>query len=159
MVQGDDYDSSDEEWEEHIGRHARAFLGLVEPVSEIALDEGVGVGMMVRNAFVHADTIHTRACGVASSSNGVSSESEVDPRSSRGGQPDGVNITNVHRSAEDIDALRDGHHPGSAVGNDPNYNSLASMGTNEYGLANSGSQESSRNGGGSCNGDPNAQDD
>jgi hypothetical protein len=59
--QGDDYDSSDEEWDQHIGTHARAFLGLNEPVAEIALDEGVGIGQMVRNAFARADDIHTRA--------------------------------------------------------------------------------------------------
>ena len=63
-MQGDEYDSSDEEWEQHIGRNARAFLGLAEPVSEIPLDEGVGLGLMVRNAFTRADHIHARACGV-----------------------------------------------------------------------------------------------
>lgn len=43
VQQGDVCDSSDEEWEEHVGRHARAFLGLNEPVAEIALDEGGGI--------------------------------------------------------------------------------------------------------------------
>ena len=62
-VQGDDWDSSDEEWEQHTGRNARAFLGLNEPITEIALDEGVGLGLMVRNALTRADTIHERACG------------------------------------------------------------------------------------------------
>ena len=50
-LQGDNWDSSDEEWEQHIGRNARAFLGLNEPVVEITLDEGVGLGLMVRNAL------------------------------------------------------------------------------------------------------------
>lgn len=63
MILGDDWDSSDEEWEQHIGRNARAFLGLNEPVAEIALDEGVGLGLMVRNALTSADNIHERACG------------------------------------------------------------------------------------------------
>ena len=61
MHQGDERDSSDEEWDEHIGNHGRAFFGLHEPVVEIALDEGVGIGMMVRNAFARADDIHMRA--------------------------------------------------------------------------------------------------
>ena len=68
FVQGDDHDSSDEEWDAHIGRHARAFLGLNEPVVEIALDDGVGIGMMVRNAFARADNIHARASTSGSSS-------------------------------------------------------------------------------------------
>ena len=61
MHQGDERDSSDEEWDEHIGNHGRAFFGLHETVVEIALDEGVGIGMMVRNAFARADDIHMRA--------------------------------------------------------------------------------------------------
>ena len=75
VEQGDVYDSSDEEWDEHIGRHTIAFLGLNEPVDEIALDEGVGIGRMVRNAFAHADDIHIRATGAATSSNGDPGES------------------------------------------------------------------------------------
>ena len=59
--QGDECDSSDEEWDEHIGRNARAFIGLNEPIAEIALDDGVGIGTMVRNAFALADNIHMRA--------------------------------------------------------------------------------------------------
>ena len=58
-MQGDEFDSSDEEWDTHIGRHGRAFLGLNEPIAEIPLDNGVGIGMMVRNAFAHADNIHS----------------------------------------------------------------------------------------------------
>lgn len=60
-IQGDECDSSDEEWDMHIGSHARAFLGLHEPVAELALDDGVGIGMLVRNAFARADNIHMRA--------------------------------------------------------------------------------------------------
>ena len=57
MIQGDERGSFDEEWDKHIGNHGRAFLGLNEPVVEIALDEGVGIGMVVRNAFARADDI------------------------------------------------------------------------------------------------------
>ena len=64
-LQGDNWDSSDEEWEQHIGRNARAFLGLNEPVVEITLDEGVGLGLMVRNALTQADILHQRACAAA----------------------------------------------------------------------------------------------
>ena len=68
--QGDDNDSSDEEWDAHIGRHARAFLGLNEPVAEIPLDDGVGIGTMVKNAFARADRIHHRASTSDGSSGG-----------------------------------------------------------------------------------------
>ena len=68
MKQGDDHDSSDEEWETHIGIHRRAFLGLNEPVAEIPLDEGVGIGRTVRNTLARADDIHTRA-SVSTTSN------------------------------------------------------------------------------------------
>ena len=61
VIQGDDYDSSDAEWDAHIGGHARAFLGLNEPIAEIPLDDDVGMGTMVRNAFARADGIHQRA--------------------------------------------------------------------------------------------------
>lgn len=63
MNQDDDNDSFDEEGDQHIGRHARAFLGLNEPVAEIALDEGVGMGMMVRNVFARVDDIHVHVFG------------------------------------------------------------------------------------------------
>jgi hypothetical protein len=60
-IQGDGHDSLDEECDAHIGKHARAFLGLNEPVAAIALEDGVGIDMMVRNAFARADNIPTRA--------------------------------------------------------------------------------------------------
>ena len=78
MGQGDDCDTSDEEWDEHIGRHARAFLGLNEPVAEIALDEGVEIGTMVRDAFVRADIIHMQASAAADSHNGGSDNLQPD---------------------------------------------------------------------------------
>ena len=78
MIQGDECDSSDEEWDQHIGSHARAFLGLHEPIAEIALDEGVGMGTMVRNAFARADDIHMRASLAASSSNGIPETPQAD---------------------------------------------------------------------------------
>ena len=79
MKQGDDHDSSDEEWETHIGIHRRAFLGLNEPVAEIPLDEGVGIGRMVRNAFARADDIHTRASVSTTSSIADPDEDMPDP--------------------------------------------------------------------------------
>ena len=92
-AQGDEHDSSDEEWDAHIGRHARAFLGLNEPVQEIALDEDVGIGMMVRNAFQRADDIHVRATGGDSSS---TSGSDGEPICQQPpGEADGVNNMNV----------------------------------------------------------------
>ena len=78
MKQGDAYDSSDEEWDQHIGLHARAFLGLNEPVSEIVLDEGVGIGRMVRNAFARADAIHMQATVADCPSRGDPGDSQMD---------------------------------------------------------------------------------
>lgn len=70
IKQGDVCDSSDEEWDQHIGHHARAFLGLNEPIAEIALDEGVGMGQMVRNAFARAYEIRMQASLAGCSSTG-----------------------------------------------------------------------------------------
>ena len=78
VQQGDNYDSSDEEWDLHIGSHARAFLGLDEPVAEIALDEGVGIGMMVRNALARAEEIHIQASVPGSPSNDDPNDSPAD---------------------------------------------------------------------------------
>ena len=78
MIQGDDRDSSDQKWDEHIGLNARAFLGLNEPVVEIVLDEGVGIGRMVRNAFARADDIHARTSNAGNVQNGGSLESPED---------------------------------------------------------------------------------
>ena len=88
MGQGDDCDSSDEEWDEHIGRHARAFLGLNEPVAEIALDEGVEIGTMVRDAFVRADNIHMQASAAVDSHNGGSDSLQADGAASEVEQRD-----------------------------------------------------------------------
>lgn len=65
LQQGDDYDSSDNEWETHIGHNARAFLGLNEPIEEIPLDGGVGVARMVRDVLQRADDIHQAAMDAA----------------------------------------------------------------------------------------------
>ena len=108
-LQGDECDSSDEEWDLHIGGHARAFLGLTEPIAELALDDGVGIGMMVRNAFARADNIHMRA----STEGGTDAE---DPD----GSPEqqqlfqeregvGVNTSNVGRGAGEHDASPQRH--------------------------------------------------
>lgn len=64
LPKGDDYDSSDDEWETHIGRNARAFLGLAEPVVEIPVDGGVGIARMVRDALQRVDDIHLAAMDV-----------------------------------------------------------------------------------------------
>ena len=92
--QGDACDSSDEEWDQHVGRHARAFLGLNEPVAEIALDEGVGMGTMVRNAFARADDIHMRAAEASDPSSGVAGGLNVDYHPAQG--PDMVGVNNAN---------------------------------------------------------------
>ena len=93
-IQGDDSDSSDEEWDMHIGRHAQAFLGLNEPIVEIALDDGVGIGTMVRNAFARADDIHMRASATNSSSTNVSGGSPMHHQPIGVGESAGVNNMN-----------------------------------------------------------------
>lgn len=77
-MQGDDHDSSNEEWDEHTGRHARAFMGLNEPIDEITLHGGIGIGMMLRNMFALADNIHMRAVVAASSSTAAAEGSARD---------------------------------------------------------------------------------
>jgi hypothetical protein len=104
VSQGDDCDSSDEEWEEHIGRHARAFLGLNEPVAEIALDEGVGVGTMVRNAFARADDIHMQASLAESSSNGMPDGAHVLERPIQAAESVGLDNVSMHYNAAGFDA-------------------------------------------------------
>ena len=95
MTQGDDRDSSDEEWEEHIGRHARAFLGLDEPVREIPLDEGVGIGVMVRNALARADDVHMRAFEAAQASSDAAEVSTADTLHS--GSQSQHEVSRLHR--------------------------------------------------------------
>ena len=70
--QGDEYDSSDEEWKAYGGENAHAFLGLEEPIQEIPLDGGLRIDWMVRNAFERADEIHCTAMEGADNSSGNS---------------------------------------------------------------------------------------
>ena len=93
--QGDEYDSSDEEWDTHIGGHARAFLGLNEPIAEIPMDDGVEIGAMVRNAFAHADDIHMRASTVGCSSTSVTDSSPIHHQRAGVGGSVGANNNNV----------------------------------------------------------------
>ena len=123
--QGDDCDSSDEEWDQHIGRHARAFLGLNEPVAEIALDEGVGVGTLVRNAFARADDIHQQAIRVGGSM-------PSDPVG--GGGPVATDDVNVHSSDDQLQ---------SPVDVDMQYVNTAATGTNSSVSGDCESEESS----------------
>ena len=101
-IQGDPCDSSDEEWDRHIGGNARAFLGLNEPISEIALDGGVGIGMMVRNPFALADDIHMRAAVAATASSTDADSSPTRHQLDDHGVPDDVNNMNVCSEGEGI---------------------------------------------------------
>ena len=156
--QGDDCDSSDEEWEEHIGRNARAFLGLNEPVAEIALDEGVGMGTMVRNAFASADDIHMRASLAARSSNGMPIGSHVDEQPFQGRHSVGLDNGNVHYNDAGLDASEGSHHIGEACDMDIHSNNTTSLGTNSSESGDSESGEPAGDGGGSHFRGSNAQE-
>ena len=127
VKQGDDYDSSDEEWDQHIGRHARAFLGLNEPVAEIALDEGVGIGPMVRNALARADDIHIRASVPGSLSNDDLDDSPADTDMFEGQIAVDADNMNVRRRDEEIVNSQSMHMHGSAVDLDMLSNYSASL--------------------------------
>ena len=127
VKQGDDYDSSDEEWDQHIGRHARAFLGLNEPVAEIALDEGVGIGLMVRNALARADDIHIRASVPGSPSNDDPDDSPTDTDMFEGQIAVDADNMNVRRRDEEIVNSQSMHMHGSAVDLDMLSNYSASL--------------------------------
>ena len=144
MNQGDDCDSSDEEWEEHIGRHARAFLGLNEPVAEIALDEGVGMGTMVRNAFARADDIHMQASLAECSSDGTIDAADVDERPVQGRDPVGFDNVNVHYNDPGH-----GADEGSPRDMDMHSATSGSPGSNSSGSGDSDSGELAGDGGGS----------
>ena len=127
VKQGDDYNSSDEEWDQHIGRHARAFLGLNEPVAEIALDEGVGIGMMVRNAFARADDIHIRASVPDGPANDDPDESPADHDMFEGQNLVDADNINVRRIDEEIVNSQASHMHGSACDLDMLNNYSASL--------------------------------
>ena len=107
--QGDDCDSSDEEWDQHIERHARAFLGLNEPIVEIALDDGVGIGRMVRNAFASADNIHMRASTRSYAGTEFPGGSPVHHSRPGVGDTDGVDFSNVRPEVGDTVASPQAH--------------------------------------------------
>ena len=100
--QGDEWDSSDEEWDQHVGGHTRAFLGLNEPIVEIALDDGIGIGMMVRNAFALANNIHMRAAQATSPSTSVAEVGPLQDQPNGLGMADNVNNRNASEDSEDI---------------------------------------------------------
>ena len=101
-IQGDEFDSSDEEWDQHIGRHARAFLGLNEPIAKIALDDGIGIGMMVRIAFALVNNIHMRAAMAECPSTAVAEGSPSHLQPDAVGFPDNVDNMIVGEEGEDI---------------------------------------------------------
>ena len=140
-IQGDEHDSSDEEWDTHIGRHARAFLGLNEPVVEIALDDGVGIGMMVRNAFQRADDIHIQAAVADSSSTGGSDAEPMHPQPVGDGEPDGVNNSNVGNQVGEIVASHRDPLITPARHTDMRSSSTSGPGPNLFETADSHTQE------------------
>ena len=156
--QGDNCDSSDEEWEEHVGRHARAFLGLNEPVAEIALDEGVGIGTMVRNAFVRADDIHMRASIAEGSSESMPEGSHVDEHSFQGADSLGPERANVHQSDAELDGISGSDHFGYASDMDTHSEHNVNVRYNSSEPGDSDSGEPAGNGGGSRFASTNAQE-
>ena len=127
VKQGDDYDSSDEEWDQQVGGHARAFLGLNEPVAEIPLDEGVGIGMMVRNAFARADDIHIRASVPDSPADDDADELPVDNDMFEGQDFAGAANINVQQNDDELGNSQASHMHGSTPDLDMLSNSTASL--------------------------------
>ena len=158
VIQGDDCDSSDEEWDQHIGTHARAFLGLHEPVVEIALDEGVGIGTMVRNAFARADDIHTRASLAESTSTGDQEASSANQQAFRGLQSDDADSMNAEESDADIPAPQPYHMFDSSADMGSNFNSDSSHGLNPSVSGDNESQGASGDGVGNEDIDENPSD-
>ena len=118
IKQGDVCDSSDEEWDQHIGHHARAFLGLNEPIAEIALDEGVGMGQMVRNAFARADEIRMQASLAGCSSTGIPDGLDADVHDVG---LDGDEGDSLRGSESDMDMLPDDTASAGSYASAPRY--------------------------------------
>ena len=156
--QGDDHGSSDSEWDAHIGRHARAFLGLDEPVVEIALDDGVGIGMMVRNAFAYADNMHMWASASGRSSASVPDGSPMHHQPGGEGDSFGVNNPDARGEAGDPAAPGSGPMFYSTSDTDMQPNSTSSMGLNASQPRDSEDHESHGDGGGPGQGEPNEHD-
>ena len=144
--QGDEYDSSDEEWDTSIGRHARAFLGLNEPVEEIPLDDGVGIGAMVRNAFARADDIHMRASSTGCASTSESDPSPNDHRQGGDGVPVAANNNNVCPELGGGDDSIPGMVGRSSSDTDMPLNSTSRQSSPMSESSDSGDQEASRHG-------------
>ena len=154
VIQGDEYDSSDEEWDRHIGDHARAFLGLHEPVAEIALDEGVGIGMMVRNAFARADDIHARASLAEGSETALREAAPTNQHTFGGEQSDAANSLNEEPNAVDIEASQPGLMFRPAAEVDNSFNAHSNIGLNPCDSSDSGSPDESGVGAGDGYEDP-----
>jgi hypothetical protein len=155
VKQGDAYNSSDEEWDEHVGRHARAFLGLNEPVAEIALDEGVGLGMMVRNAFARADDIHMQVAQAIDPVSGVAYGVNGEDQPAQGADVVRVNNVNIHGN----DAGSDANEGGSASDMDTAPSDTASLHTNTSEPLPGDSEDMSEGGRGSAFGGIHTQED
>ena len=97
---------------------------------EIALDDGVGVGMMVRNAFARADDINVRAAMAERSLNTVRGASPEDQQSSGGRQSEGATYMNAEETGDDITDPVPGQMFSSNSEMDSNFNSSASLGCN-----------------------------
>lgn len=158
VTQGDEYDSSDEEWDTHIGRHARAFLGLDEPVAEIALDDGVGIGMMVRNAFARADEIHMRASTAKRSSESDPSGSSMHHQSNEDVEPVVGNTSNVHREGGEV--ASDQQRPMFRSTSDTDMQSTypSSLGSSQSDSSNSLNHRAYGRGDGNVNGESSAEE-
>ena len=81
-------------------------MGLNEPIAEIALDDGVGIGMMVRNAFAFADNVHMRATEAACPSSAGADGSPMHQQEVGQRDPDIDNNQNERQEAEDIDEFQ-----------------------------------------------------
>ena len=157
-IQGDDHDSSDDEWDTHIGRHARAFLGLDEPVVEIALDDGVGIGVMVRDAFARADNIHMRASAAGSSPTTVLDGSPMHHIAFGVGEPVGANNSHVPVQVGENVSAGQGPLFRSTSDTDMQSNSTSSPRSNMSESSDSENQEALGHGEGPGNGASSADD-
>ena len=74
-----------------------------EPIAEIALDDGVGIGTMVRNAFALADNMHMRAAVAASSTTAPADVSPMHHNPNGDNVPDNADNIHVREEEEDND--------------------------------------------------------
>ena len=97
---------------------------------EIALDEGVGIGTMVRNAFARADDIHLRASVAEGTSTPVRSASPAAEPSGGSGQIHGDGYMNAEPSDADSPAIQPGQRFSSAADMGTNLNLTSNIGMN-----------------------------